>query len=326
MLTLADFTQNQSLSQLTTFKVGGPAKYFFQPTNHDELIEAIKLAQTNNLKFLILGGGSNILISDDGFDGLAIKLAFDFFDFLTQEDSDETLASFSADFSLAQAVNLSKMMELTGLEWSAGIPGTIGGAVRGNAGAFGSEMAQSVTEVIAYDSQNDEFLKLDNAECEFSYRHSIFKMKPWLIILEVVLKLKAGDENKIENEILKNIKYRQENHPMNFPSAGSTFKNIPVKNLSPESLAKIKPTDQMLERQIIPAGFVIESLGLKGYQIGEAQISAKHANFIINSGQATAKDIVELIDFVKNKVRVELGIELEEEIFRVGGTSPHSIS
>ncbi|MFA7662852.1 MAG: UDP-N-acetylmuramate dehydrogenase [Patescibacteria group bacterium] len=315
---LTDFVTSKSLAELTTFKVGGPAKYFFQPTNHDELIEAIKLAKTNDLKFLILGGGSNILISDAGFDGLVIKLAFNFFDFLTPEDSDETSASFSADFSLAEAVNLSKLAELTGLEWSAGIPGTIGGAIRGNAGAFGSEMAQSVIEAIAYDPQNDEFLKFDNAECEFSYRHSIFKTKPQLIILEATLQLKAGNKNEIEAEILKNIKYRRENHPTNFPSAGSTFKNIPLKNLSAESLAKIKPTEQILERQIIPAGFVIESLGLKGYQVGEAQISAKHANFIINSGQATAKDIIELIDFVKNKVKAELGIELEEEVVRVG--------
>jgi len=315
---LTDFITNKALSTLTTFKVGGPARYFAEPKEVDELINMIKFAKQKKLTYFVLGGGSNVLISDKGFDGLLIKLAFDSFDFLTKEDSDETLSSFSADFNLIETVNLSKMKELAGIEWAAGIPGTIGGAVRGNAGAFGGDISKSVLSVVVYDSKNDELLELDNAECEFGYRNSIFKTNSSLIILDVALKLQTGNKDEIEKEIVKNIKYRIKNHPMNFPSAGSTFKNISVKDLSVATIAKIKPTEQMLKNQIIPVGFVIEKLGLKGKKNRGAMISDKHANFIVNFDNAKARDIFELINLIKAKAKEEMNVEIEEEVLLLG--------
>lgn len=314
MLSLSDFKQNQPLAEFTTFKVGGPAKYFFQPENYDQLIEVIKLARAEKLCFFVLGGGSNVLFSDDGFDGLVIRPRIDFFDFLTPENKDETQATFSADFSLAKAVKYFEMMELDGLAWAAGIPGTVGGAIVGNAGAFGAEMKDDVLEVLVYDLGQDKVYNLDKTECGFAYRSSIFKQRKGLVILEVVFKVKSGDPVELKAVADKNISYRLEYHPMKFPSAGSTFKNIEIKDLSKEAVDKIKLTEVMIERGKIPAWFIIEKLGLKGKQIGGAQISEKHANFVVNKGDATAQDIYELIELVKLEARDRLGVEMREEV------------
>ena len=280
------FKKNIDLSGHTTFKIGGKAKYFFIAKTKKQLIGAVKEARKNKIPFFILGGGSNILISDKGFDGLVIKL----------ENSQIKTRGFKI-FSesgalLSKLVNESALKGLSGLEWAAGIYGTLGGAIRGNAGAFGKEIKDLVEEIEAYDFKEDKIKIFKKRECFFSYRGSIFKKKENLIVLLAVFELKKGAKKNIKEEIIKYLEYRKKNHPLNLPSAGSVFKNPPSKS----------------------AGELIEKCGLKGKTIGKAQISLKHANFIVNLGGAKSEDVLRLIFLAKKKVKEKFKIDLEEEI------------
>ena len=256
---MVKFQKNVSLKNYTTFKIGGRAKYFFVAKIKEELIEAIKKAKEMKLPFFILGGGSNILVSDKGFNGLVIKFG-------------QPLSSY-----------VSK-----GLEWVDGIPGTVQGAVCGNAGAFGKSMKDVVEKVEVLDVKNLKTKKLKNKDCKFGYRDSIFKHKKNLIILSVKIKTKKSNLKKIKQY----LDYRKKTQPLNLPSAGSVFKN--------------------------PAGFsagkLVEDCGLKGKKIGNVKISEKHANFIVNLGGGKAKDVMKLIKIIKNRVKKKFGVVLEEEI------------
>ena len=278
--------KNISLAPLTTFKIGGPAKYFFQTEDSDELVEAIKWAKSKNLPYFVLGGGSNILVADKGFNGLVTKIK----DLRFKIEDSKIIAS--AGLSLARLVNLSVKAGLTGLEWAAGIPGTVGGAVRGNAGAFGHSIFEIVERVEVL--RGDKIVELKNKEIRFSYRQSIFQQNHD-IILNIVLVLKKGKIKGSKKMIQENIQRRKAANPVQ-PSAGCIFKN-------PESKS---------------AGLLIQQCGLKGRQIGGAQISQKHANFIVNTGQAKARDVKALIALIKRKVKDKFNIELEEEIKYLG--------
>ena len=256
------FRENVKLAEYTTFRIGGPAKYFCAAKNKKDLIEAVFFAKKIKLPFFILGNGSNLLVSDKGYEGLVIKTG------------------------RPLSLYISK-----GLEWAAGIPGTIEGAVRGNAGAFGGEMKDSVKEVETFDAKSQKVKIFQNKDCQFSYRSSIFKKNSNLIILSVKIKSKKSNPQKIKEY----LKYRSIHHPKQ-PSAGSVFKNL--KNIRARDL--------------------IEEAGLKGRTIGGAQISEQHANFIINLGGAKAKDVLGLIDLAKKEVKNKFGIKLEEEIKLLG--------
>jgi len=253
------FRKNVPLKNYTTFKIGGPAKYFFEAKRKEELIEAIKLAKKLELPFFILGGGSNLLVSDKGFDGLVIKFG-------------QPLSSY-----------VSK-----GLEWAVGIPGTVQGAVWSNAGAFEKSMKDVVKEVEVFDTKTEKIKNFKSKDCKFGYRDSIFKKNKNLIILSVKIKSKKSNRKKIKQY----LDYRKKTQPLNFPSAGSIFKN--------------------------PRGFfaadLIERCGLRGKRIGKVKISEKHANFIVNLGNGKAKDVKKLIKLAKQKVKSKFGIVLKEEI------------
>jgi len=274
---LPGIKKNVLLKNYTTFKIGGRAKYFYAAKNKEDLIRAITLAKKMKLPFFILGGGSNLLISDRGFNGLVIK------------------------FGQPLSLYVSK-----GLEWAVGIPGTIQGAVCGNAGAFKQSMQDAVKEVEVFDVKTGEIKNFKNKDCQFSYKDSIFKKKKNLIILSVKIKNRAseGSEDEDENEVLiaskksnaqkikEYLDYRKERQPLNFPSAGSVFKNPPG----------------------FSAGELIDECGLKGKKIGNVKISEKHANFIVNLGRGEAKDVMRLIKIIKNRVKKKFGVVLEEEI------------
>ena len=274
---LPGIKKNVLLKNYTTFKIGGRAKYFYIAKNKEDLIRAITLAKKMKLPFFILGGGSNLLISDRGFNGLVIK------------------------FGQPLSLYVSK-----GLEWAVGIPGTIQGAVCGNAGAFKQSMQDAVKEVEVFDVKTGEIKNFKNKDCQFSYKDSIFKKKKNLIILSVKIKNRAseGSEDEDENEVLiaskksnaqkikEYLDYRKERQPLNFPSAGSVFKNPPG----------------------FSAGELIDECGLKGKKIGNVKISEKHANFIVNLGRGEAKDVMRLIKIIKNRVKKKFGVVLEEEI------------
>jgi len=253
------FRKNVPLKNYTTFKIGGPAKYFFEAKRKEELIEAIKLAKKLELPFFILGGGSNLLVSDKGFDGLVIKFG-------------QPLSSY-----------VSK-----GLEWAVGIPGTVQGAVYSNAGAFKKSMKDVVKEVEIFDTKTEKIKNFKSKDCKFGYRDSIFKKNKNLIILSIKIKSKKSNRKKIKQY----LDYRKKTQPLNFPSAGSIFKN--------------------------PRGFfaadLIERCGLRGKRIGKVKISEKHANFIVNLRNGKAKDVKKLIKLAKQKVKSKFGIVLKEEI------------
>jgi UDP-N-acetylmuramate dehydrogenase len=288
---LIGIQKNIKLAPYTTFKIGGPADYFFVAKTKEDLVKAIKVARKFKLPFFILAGGSNLLISDKGFKGLVIKNQSSKFEIIDSRITTET------GVALRELVNASAELGLTGFEWLVGIPGTIGGAVRGNAGAFGKSMADLVktVEVLEIDSKLEiKNYKLE--DCKLNYRNSIFKEKENLVILSIELQLEKGDKREIKENIKRYLSYRKEKHPLNFPSAGSIFKN-------PENSS---------------AGKIIEQCSLKGKKIGQAQISEKHANFIINLGEAKAEDILGLINLIKREVKEKIGIELEEEIKILG--------
>lgn len=287
------FQKNVLLKNHTTFKIGGRARYFFVAKTKEDLISAITRAKEKKLPFFILGGGSNILVSDRGYKGLVIKILDSGFQIL------DSKITASPGAVLGKLVGAAAGAGLTGLEWAAGIPGTAGGAVRGNAGAFDGEMKDIVLKVEFFDAKNQKIKTVKNQECQFGYRNSIFKKNPNLIILSCKLQLKKGDKKKIKEKINEYLDYRQERHPKE-PSAGSIFKNVGS----------------------TPAALLIHRCGLTGKRIGGAQISKKHSNFIVNLGGAKAKDVLKLINLTKKKVKERFVTELEEEIQYLG-SFPH---
>lgn len=279
--------KNISLKNYTTFKIGGKARYFLIAKTKEDLIKAIKIAKKFKMPFFILGGGSKILVSDKGFKGLIIKM---------KNENAKCKIICEAGMMLSKLINLSMEKKLSGLEWAAGIPGTIGGAVSGNAEAFGESIGDIVKGVEVFNFKNQKIEILKNKDCQFKYRESIFKKKKNLIILSAELEMKETNKKKIKDKIKTCFNVRKRKQPLEYASAGSVFKN-------PKGFF---------------AGFLIEKCGLKGKRVGNAEISKKHANFIVNLGKAKAEDVKKLINLAKKQVRKKFGVVLEEEIQYLG--------
>jgi UDP-N-acetylmuramate dehydrogenase len=277
--------ENIKLAPYTTYKIGGPTRYFVEAKTKKEVLQALKFTKDKNLKYFVLCGGSNVLFSDEGYDGLVIKLC------LTDLKVENDIIYAESGVKLMTLINKGIENNLTGLEFLAGVPGEVGGAIRGNAGAFGQSISNFVEKVEAI--ENGKIVELKKEEIKFDYRDSKFKRNKD-IILAGYFKLEKGDIAEAKKEIEKNINYRKENHPWE-PSAGSVFKN---------------PQDKSV-------GVMVEELGLKGYKVGHAQISEKHGNFIINLGGAKASDVKRLIELAKKKIEEKYKVNLEEEIMMV---------
>jgi UDP-N-acetylmuramate dehydrogenase len=277
--------------------------------NEPELVAAINWAGLKKLPVLFLAGGSNVLITKGKIRGLVIKI------------TGQSYSVEGGSISAWAGIKLSKLAEitydlgLTGLEWAWGVPGTLGGAVRGNAGAYGSDISGQVAEVKAYDASKGELIKLSKPACGFSYRHSIFKKKRNLFILNVKLKLNQADKAEVKDAAAKNLHSRRQTNPTE-PSAGCVFKNLVYDKLIKENreLAQAIEAKGLFRGGKIGAAYLIDQLGLKGKTMGGAKISEKHANFIVNTGEAKAKDVIKLINLVKRKVKNQYKINLEEEI------------
>ena len=298
--------KNIALKKYTTFKIGGPAEYFAKVKTVEDLAEALKWAKENNQPVKVLGGGSNMLVSDQGLKGLVIKLSLDKLEF----DGQKVIVG--PGVMLAYLLNQALDHDLTGLEFAAGIPGTVGGAIRGNAGTYGLAMDGVVTK-IRYIDENFATQEMTNKDANFKYRHSIFKEKPWIIV-EAELKLKKGDVKASRDLVSDRLKYRQDTQP-NLPSAGCIFKNVRFEEVNLDDLkAKNIEVEKFEKFQKIPAAYLIERAGLKGHQIGDAQVSEVHGNYIVNRGQATAEQVIMLISFIKQQVRDKYGIQLMEEV------------
>lgn len=274
------------LSKYTTYKTGGEALAVVYPKDVNKLILLLKLLKENDVKYKVLGNGSNTLFSDDKFDGIIIKLSeFNKIKFLSRNK-----VRVGAGYSLSKLALLTAKKGLAGLEFAAGIPGTIGGSVFMNAGAYKSDMGYVVREVKVL-TPDYRIITFENKEMDFHYRSSFLQKHPEYICLEVVLKLRIGDKNLLDEVIKERRERRLQSQPLEYPSAGSVFRN-PEGNF---------------------AGKMIEDLGLKGYKIGGAMVSEKHANFIINYDKATSEDIKKLIDYVHDKVLEEYKVDLKVE-------------
>ena len=278
------------LAPYTVFKIGGPAHYFFEAKNREEIREAVAWACKQSMPLFVLGAGSNVLVSDEGFDGLVLKINAR----NVRVEGDMLIADAGA--SMGQAVSVAMQRGLGGLEWAIGIPGTVGGSVFGNAGCFGAETKDAIAAVDVL--QYPEMLCLKNSDCDFSYRTSAFKRHPEWIILGAVYKLSAQDPEDIKRLIAEYSKKRTVTQDIGSKCAGCIFKNA----IDPNS------------GSLISAGYLIDTAGMKGVSVGGAMVSPKHANFIINTGGATAHDVKQLISMIKEKIRSYHGIELHEEM------------
>jgi UDP-N-acetylmuramate dehydrogenase len=313
------------LKPYTVFKIGGPARFFAEVESSLDLKEALGFAVRQRLPFFILGAGSNILVSDRGFNGVAIRMIGD----KVKIDGEKITAD--AGVMMPRLAAASVKSGFVGLEWGVGIPGTLGGSVRGNSGCFGGEIKDFVSSVNVFDAEKLKNFNLSPKECEFSYRHSIFKKRPEWVILSSNFKLRK--ENLVNAEVLlkqmrEQSKRRIKEQPIGENTAGSTFKSVSfdeglLEELSKENAfwKKENPYSSWVFQNrsgLLGAGFLIELAGLKGYKIGGAEISTKHTNFLINRENARAEEIVMLIGLIKERVHRKFGIFLEEEIQYVG--------
>ena len=283
------FSENEMMKNHTTFKIGGAADVFVKPKTKDGLKDTIKSAKENLVPVLLLGNGSNLLVSDKGIEGAVIDMSC-----LGGIEVKENEIICGAGESLRKLCIAARDSGLTGLEFAYGIPGTVGGALFMNAGAYGGEMADVTVSAVCLDKDLNEIL-LTKEQMELSYRSSVFK-KNGFIILSVKFSLSYGEKEKISAEMDEIFKRRVDKQPLDFPSAGSTFKR-------PEGYF---------------AGTLIDNAGLKGKSVGGAAVSEKHAGFIINRDNATASDVLSLIDIVKKEIKKKNGVSLFEEVIFVG--------
>lgn len=305
---------NISLALYSTFKIGGKAKYFIEIKDEEELPLLFDWIKESKINFFILGGGSNLLINDKGVDGLVIKLSN------TKIDIKGIRLECGAGATLNQILSIAIKNSLTGLEWAIGIPqATIGGAIRGNAGAFGSETSDIVETVEVFNVKNHAYQIYSNKDCEFNYRRSIFVDDNDLIAWKTVLKFTKDKQGNINKKVEEILGFREEHQPR-LPSAGSIFKNIQydyLKSKNP-SLADHAKESGAIKDGMLGAGWLIDFAGLKGKTIGGAKVSLEHANFIVNTGKATASEIIMLISYLKQQIRDRYKVQLQEEIKYLG--------
>lgn len=282
---------DEPMKNHTTFKVGGSADYFVIPQNITEAAEIVRLLLRYNIPYYVVGNGSNLLVSDDGFRGVIISVSKGL-DYINIDGNELTVG---AGALLSKVASVAINNGLKGLVFASGIPGSIGGAVVMNAGAYGGEMKDVIKEVTLFDIATSEIVTLSNEDMKFSYRNSVVKSHPY-IVLSAVITCENGNVEELKAEATELATKRKEKQPLEYPSAGSTFKR-------PEGYF---------------AGKLIEDAGLKGYCVGGAQVSQKHSGFVINKGGATATDIITLINDVRAKVYSEYGVVLEPEVCMLG--------
>jgi UDP-N-acetylmuramate dehydrogenase len=282
---------NEPLAHHTTWKIGGPADILFQPANKKGLIHAMRMIFASQIPYMLIGRGSNLLVREKGIRGIVIKLG-EGMDYLTYNDEQ---VNVGAGFSFIKLATMVAQRGLTGLEFAGGIPGTVGGAVYMNAGAHGSDVSRVLhsCEVIFEDG---ELAMLSNEEMKYAYRTSILQNERKGVCLEATFKLQEGNKQDILKNMSTHKNYRRQTQPLQLPSCGSVFRN---------------PTPQS-------AGKLIEEAGLKGYRVGDAQISLLHANFIVNLGNASANDVLSLIGHVESTIKEKNGVDLHPEVQVVG--------
>ncbi len=283
--------KDEPLSRHTSFKIGGPAKYFVEPRSASDIKEIIAFCKAENMPFTIIGNGSNLLVSDEGFSGVVICIAKGMR--AVKVDGEQIYAEAGA--LLSHIAREAQSNSLTGFEFAGGIPGTLGGAVVMNAGAYGGEMVQVLESAEVLDKEGN-LITLKNEELELGYRTSVIPKKDYIVVAATLKLAKTDDADAIRSTMQELLAKRKEKQPLEYPSAGSTFKR-------PEGYF---------------AGKLIEDSGLKGFSVGGACVSEKHSGFVINKDGATARDVLELIEHVKKTVFEKFGVELEPEVKMLG--------
>lgn len=283
---------DEPMNKHTNFKIGGPADFYVVAKQLEDVKATMQFAKENEILLTILGNGSNVLVGDKGIRGIVLKIAIE--ELTIQKEQEYAKITVGSGVLLGKLAQILLKKEISGFEFAAGIPGTLGGAVYMNAGAYDNEMKDMIKEV-TYLDENQNLVTIPKEQCDFSYRHSIFSTKPWTII-QAILQLPNGKKEQIKAKMDEYAKSRQEKQPLKYPSAGSTFK---------------RGTDFITAK-------LIDSCNLKGYRVGDAQVSELHAGFIINLGKATAKEVLQVIEHVKQEVATQTGKNIELEIKLLG--------
>lgn len=284
--------KNEPMSKHTSFKIGGNADVFVKITTIDDLKAVLEFTNEKKIPLTIIGNGTNLLVQDGGIRGIVIKLELK--DFKIKRMANEVQITVESGMSLAMLSSIAIKEELTGFEFAAGIPGTVGGALRMNAGCYGSEMKDVVVKS-RYMTKDGKIKTLDLKDHKFEYRNSIFSKKDYIIV-DTTISLQKGNVKDIKAKIEEYNTSRREKQPLDYPSAGSTFKRI----------------------EGIPTAKLIDDAGLKGYNVGDAEVSRKHAGFIINKGKATAQDVLDLVEYVKKQVKEKFNVDIQLEILVLG--------
>ncbi|CDC80263.1 uDP-N-acetylenolpyruvoylglucosamine reductase [Clostridium sp. CAG:465] len=283
---------NEKMSKYTTMRVGGPCDCIVFPDEISKIKEVIDFCKNENITFFVIGNGSNLLVKDEGIHGVVIKLGHRFSKI--ELDGEYILAYAGA--TMPALSQLAKKNSLKGLEFACGIPGTIGGGVKMNAGAYGSQISDILYEV-TYMDEKEEIKTIKNKDCSFGYRKSIFTINPNYVILSAKFKLERGNIDEIENKMKENSLARKAKQPLEYPNFGSVFKR-------PEGYF---------------VGKLVDDAGLRGYKIGGAQVSTKHTGFIVNVDNATCKDVLDLIGYVQTTVYNKFNVKLTPEVIIIGG-------
>ena len=307
---MLNIKENISLKEFTTFDIGGPARYFVEVESLEDIEEAIAFAREKNIEFFVLAGGSNILFSDDGFDGLIIKMSIKS---MTLQGG-EMMCGAGVD--LMDLLMFASENSLSGGENLTGIPGSVGGAIRGNAGAFGTEMKDIVKEVYALNLDSGDTVIMDNEKCEFAYRNSFFKKNPHYIIISCMLTFTKGKIKDIELAMYNTIAKRNSKQIQGIKSAGSFFVNPTVD----EKIQKMfeNDTGKKSRQGRVPAGWILEECNLSRKRIGDIQAGIQHANYFINMDEGTAEQVIELSTLAKTRARDEFDVQLKEEVVMAG--------
>ncbi|MGI8419247.1 MAG: UDP-N-acetylmuramate dehydrogenase [Candidatus Levyibacteriota bacterium] len=308
------------LSQVLWFRIGGKAKYFLQCESREDIFKALDFMEEKQPnRLFICGQGSNLIFTDDYFDGLVIQIKTPQVPQITVEGTDVTI--FAGE-TLDSLIQLAFNKKLIGLEWAGGLPGTVGAGIRGNVGAFGGEIKDLLVsaEVLEFDDKNIDILELKNEDFHFSYRNSIIKEKKHMIVASATFHLSPADMSmlvKAKSVYAANIDYRKTHHPLEYPNCGSVFKNIKKPEDTEKILTVWPEVRTMVEEKWhgkVSMGYINTRLGFKGYKIGNAQVSEKHANFINNMGGATAKDVLTIIKHIQDMVLETFAIVPEVEV------------
>lgn len=302
------------LASYSHYRIGGAAEYFCKANDPKKLRRAVEIAHERKLPMFVLGGGTNLLISDEGVKGMVIKPDIRFLKVRG------TTVRVGAGTAVGDLLRYTVKKGLSGLEWAGGLPGTVGGAIWGNAGAFGGEIKDIMREVVSMRIAAPPFrmVRRGNAACRFGYRTSVFKEKSGQeVILEAVFRLRHGDPKKIQEEINEKIQYRRDRQPIDYPNIGSIFKNVDLRLIPKRLLPQFAQVIKKDPFPVVPAAYLIDRAGLKGVSVGGAMISPRHPNFIVNVLDARAADVKTLIRLVKVTIKEAFGILLEEEIIYV---------